>query len=180
MPTKLITAEQLAQILDYSAEEGIFRWKAMTGSRVVPGRVAGAIQRDGYWRIKIFRRLYAAHRLAWLASHGYWPDGQIDHINRIKTDNRISNLRIVSASANAQNKIMDSKNTSGFRGVSWQAKSNKWVAQIGVNGKQKYIGLFSEKHEAYAAYLNAAKKFHTHNPLSSDGSASHSIQTRST
>ncbi|MDA6380520.1 HNH endonuclease signature motif containing protein [Escherichia coli] len=69
--------------------------------------------------IMINGKAYPAHRLAWLIVYGTMPDGFIDHINRVRTDNRISNLRLVTHSENMQNRKIQKNNKSGYRGVSW-------------------------------------------------------------
>jgi len=89
---------------------------------------------------------------------------QIDHINRVRSDNSIKNLRAVVCSENMQNKATHPKNTSGYRGVDWYKKECKWRARIGIMGKQKNVGLFSTAEEAFEAYKSAVEKFHTCNP----------------
>lgn len=94
-----------------------------------------------------------------------WPTISIDHINQVRDDNRIQNLREVSRSENQQNRGMSKNNNSGFKGISWHKKSNKWQAQIHFQGKRQHLGLFHTPEEASAAYQAAAEKFHTHRPI---------------
>ncbi len=84
----------------------------------------------------------------------------VDHINRNGCDNQKKNLRIVTLSENAINSKITIRNTSGYRGVCWSKRSNKWRAAITVNGKQIHIGVFNEKIEAAKAYDDAARKYH--------------------
>lgn len=124
-------------------------------------RAVGHIKKhDGYVYVCVNRKKYAAHRLAILYVTGAPPDGEIDHINRIKTDNRICNLRVVSKSVNQQNKALPQKNnTTGVLGVDlWHGK--KFRARIGVNGKQMLIGWYDSIEEAEIAYWQAKSVLH--------------------
>lgn len=106
----------------------------------------------GYLRITVFGKSYYAHRLAWFYMKGVWPD-QIDHINGIKSDNRIDNLRSVNTQQNNQNKHKAQKNnTSKILGVSWHKKAKKWQAHICVYKQRKYLGLFEKIEDAEKAY----------------------------
>ena len=99
-----------------------------------------------------------AHRVAWMIHNGDIPDGMvIDHINGIRGDNRISNLRLATRSQNAVNSGMRSSNTSGQKGVYMNKQVGKWVAEIKVDGRRKRIGTFSDIDEAAVAYQMAAE-----------------------
>lgn len=87
--------------------------------------------------------------------HGYLP-GEIDHINNIKMDNRIENLREADRSRNCMNKNITKSNKTGFKGVSWFKKSKKYRAQIQINGKPKHLGLYNCPKEAHLSYCKAA------------------------
>lgn len=100
---------------------------------------------------------YLAHRLAWLYVYGEWPKNQIDHINRIKTDNKIKNLRDVTNSTNQHNNAIRRHNTSGTTGVMTLKSKNSWGAQIYVNNKRIYLGVFKTKEEAISARKNYEK-----------------------
>ena len=78
-----LTAEVLRNLLSYDAETGIFTWIGKPNGRVAHGAQAGTFLPDGYVRIKLRRKLYLAHRLAWFYVHGVWPENEIDHINRV-------------------------------------------------------------------------------------------------
>ena len=88
--------------------------------------------------------------------HNIDPDElQIDHINGDGTDNRIENLRLATNKQNTRHQIkMNSRNTSGFRGVVWHKQRNKWIAQIMLNGRNTHGGLFTDKSDA----INKANK----------------------
>ena len=158
---KDLTAETLRGLLDYDPETGEFRWRVSRGNRIKVGAAAGTVSSNGYVVIRINGMLFKAHRLAWLYTHGMWPDHQIDHINSDKRDNRIKNLRDVSRSVNLQNQTKPPKNnTSGFFGVSWHKRKKRWGAQIKVNGRKQHIGLFDTPEAAHAAYLVAKLRLH--------------------
>jgi hypothetical protein len=156
-----MTAIELQKTLAYNPDTGVFTWAIKTGKKSVIGAVAGSTGDKDYTRIRIYRKLYLAHRLAWLYTYGQFPIGEIDHINQVKSDNRISNLRDVSSSQNKQNRTTY-VGASGYRGVAWLAANKKWRACIGHNYKNIYIGLFDTAEEASAAYIAKARELHSH------------------
>lgn len=85
---------------------------------------------------------------------------QIDHINGNRADNRWLNLREADSCQNRQNMKRSSRNTSGFKGVSWHERGQKWMAQIACRGGREHLGLFDTIEAAYAAYCAAAKRLH--------------------
>ena len=135
----MITQERLKEVLDYNPETGAFMWKA-TNSH--DGSEAGGYNAAGYVKIKIDQMMYFAHRLAILYTDGYMPEGEVDHINRIKSDNRRKNLREASRQCQVRNCGMRRDNTSGIKGVSWHKPTSKWRAKITVDGQQKFLGHF--------------------------------------
>lgn len=90
------------------------------------------------------------------------PNGvMVDHINHNTLDNRKENLRLCNNTQNQQNRILISKHTtSGFKGVTWHKRDNKWTAAIRVNGKRIYLGYHNTAEKAAHAYDDAAKKYH--------------------
>jgi hypothetical protein len=106
------------------------------------GKLCGHEGKDGYLRIGIKGKLFWAHRLAWLYEFGHLPVSEVDHINHIKNDNRIVNLRDCSKIENNKNMPMQNRNTSGVTGVHWCKSNNKWRSQIKVNRKNIYLGYF--------------------------------------
>ena len=151
-----LTAERLRELLDYSAESGTFTW-AVSRRKCRKGAMAGCAMRNGYVVIRIDDRLYLAHRLAWLHTHGRWPAEQLDHIDRNRANNALHNLREVTNAENAQNQ-KPRKNKSGFSGV--RKENSKWLAEIKVNYKPVRIGLFETPEAAHAAYIEAKQKLH--------------------
>ena len=150
--TKL-TQEEVRRLLDYNPETGELRWRAAKGRRNMC-RAVGATSR-GYLVIRINRKLYSNHRLIWLWVYGYFPENQIDHINRIRSDNRIENLREVTQTCNNRNCGMSSNNKSGVTGVFWDEKNGKWLSNIRLADKTKYLAYCSDFTEAVAHRLAA-------------------------
>jgi len=109
--------------------------------------VCNCQDKHGYVVIRIDRKLYKAHQLAWLYTHGTFAP-ELDHINRIRNDNRIANLRAASRSMQMHNAGMLKNNTSGVKGVSYHAASKKWHARIWVDGKCRHVGFFATIEEA--------------------------------
>lgn len=154
-----LTVEELKDVLHYDPETGQFTWVKRTAKCVHVGDVAGNINKFGYCTIGIKGKIYKAHRLVWLYMTGQWPKGLIDHINGNKSDNRLSNLRVVDESGNSQNvRKPNRRNQSGFIGVI--LFQGKWRASITVNKKTQRIGDYETPEEAHAAYLEAKRKHH--------------------
>lgn len=159
-----ISPEELRKLLRYDAETGALTWLPRPATMFRTARDCRAwntrysnkpaMTSDngiGYRVGKIGRRLYCAHRVAWTIIHGRWPDGQIDHMNGIRSDNRLTNLREVTASENAKNTSMRAANKSGHTGVFWDRRKGKWSASMRSNGKSYFLGYFTEIEDAVAA-----------------------------
>ena len=117
---------------------------------------------DGYLTGAILGRPVKAHRAAWTIANGRWPADQIDHINGNRSDNRLENLREVSAHENTKNQAIPSHNTSGHIGVSWAKTKAKWCAYIRVNNRLLMLGHFAKKEDAIAARAAASEKHGFH------------------
>lgn len=163
----MLTQMRLKELLLYDPETGVFTWLSKPNRSIRMGDVAGCMA-SGYRQIKIDGRLYRAHRLAWLYVHGKWPADQIDHINGVRDDNRIVNLREATQSQNQQNRTANANNTSGFPGVCWSKQKRKWRSQIKLASRNKYLGIFDTPVAAHAAYLAAKAELHTFQPITRD------------
>lgn len=160
-----LTAEFVRSILDYNPETGIFRWKhradrAKNWNTRWAGKVAGH-QFEGYIVIQLDRPngAFQAARIAWLYVHGEWPPDQVDHINLVRDDNRIANLRAANNLQNNSNRGPQRNNkSSGLRGVHFHTQTGKWRAKINVDSKTHSLGLHHTPEEAAAARDAAAKR----------------------
>jgi hypothetical protein len=158
-----LTQARAQELFHYDEESGIFTRLIRTGHCHV-GDIAGYKHHTGYIQIKIDCKEYLSHRLAFLYAYGVWPKDQIDHINGIRDDNRLCNLREATLAQNYQNqrKAQSDNKTSGLLGVSFDKKRKKWLAQIMIDRKNKHLGRYNTPEEAHEAYLNAKRKLHSH------------------
>lgn len=160
----LPSPELLRKLLRYEPDTGKLFWKerpvdmfktiksANSWNTRYSGKEALAADNGhGYLKGSIFRKTTKAHRVAWAMYHGEWPNGDIDHINGIKDDNRIENLRDVNALENLKNRALFSNNTSGYNGVYWCKSMRKWQAYININGERKRLGYFDSIENAIIA-----------------------------
>lgn len=156
----MLTAERLRDALDYDPETGAIKWLEDRNGGSKAGAIAGCILADGYRQIMLGRKRYLAHRLAWLYVTGEWPDGEVDHINGDRDDNRLANLRLATHAENQKNYPKPRTNTSGVKGVHWSASRGKWIAKICVNYRRIFLGQFDDINEAAAAYAAASAQYH--------------------
>jgi hypothetical protein len=163
-----MSSQDWKYFFDYNKDTGVLTWIVDTGN-VKKGTVAGSLDSKGHLRVSFKNKKYAVHRIAYEIVYGAIPYGmEIDHINRIKTDNRIYNLRLATHTQNACNAKKRKDNCSGYVGVFWVESRLRWVATIRVNGTKKYLGSFKTKEEAYAVRLKAELTHH--------GDFAHSIE----
>lgn len=174
-----LTQEIIRELIDYDPETGDcfwkFRdrkwfksdgvWKSWNSS--FSGKKTGSLNiRDGYIQLYILNIKCRLHRIIWLYVYGEWPKNMIDHINRIKSDNRLINLREATNTENGQNREKQKNNTSGYKGVSWNKQAKKWETKIMINSKHKHLGLFENKEDAYIKYNNVRNELHPfYNPI---------------
>jgi hypothetical protein len=146
-------------LLDYDPHTGVFTWKLSAGVKKA-GSIAGSSKGGcGYIRISLAKVSYRAHRLAWFYVYGEWPSLHVDHINRNRQDNRISNLRLVTQQQNLQNMSKRLKKACTYKGVTPLTNNkDKFVAQIRYDGKQRKLGIFATPEEAHQAYCVEAQK----------------------
>jgi len=154
MKTNELPADLLHELFEY--RDGELLWKVGGNGRRI-GMVAGAVNRDGYRRIKINYKLYAVHRLIWVM-HGNKPAQFVDHINGDQLDNRIENLRAATHSQNCMNRRQRSDNKSGIKGV--MRKKDKWYGCVTLNYKVYPAGYFDHKEDAAAAVAKLRKELH--------------------
>ena len=156
-----VAAARVREILDYSAETGLFTWKPRAAQRQWSSRYAGkkaGRTLRGYIEISLNGKRYQAHRLAWLWHYGTWPNGSLDHINRVRADNCICNLRLADKSQNNWNSKLCVRNTSGFPGVYWVKRWERWCAKIQIRGKSIHLGHFPSRELAVLARQRARQR----------------------
>ena len=149
----MLTQQELKKLVTYDPDTGIFRWAADVGTgKIKAGEIAGSYDSKGYLRIGINGRKYKSHRLAWLYVHGCFPEDEIDHINRVRDDNRIENLRAVTGAENCKNTGRKPK-AAPFCGV--QKRGNNYEAHITRGGARTYLGRFKSLADAVVARMSA-------------------------
>lgn len=154
----MITQQELQERFDYKDGQLIYKIKPCSKMKI--GDVAGCVNKNGYIIIRI-NKIYRAHRLIYIYHNGEIPEGmEIDHINTIKADNRIENLRLSTRSQNACNTSKYKTNTSGFKGVHFHSVNKNWIANITINGKKTHLGSRDTPEAAYELYKSAAEKHH--------------------
>lgn len=149
---------ELRKLFYYDSSNGeLIRKKAVKHSQHKPGSVAGCLNKTGYRRVCIGKKLYREHRVIWAIVNGYWPESMLDHIDGDRSNNRIENLRECTQKQNCQNRIAPKKNK--YVGCSYRKDVMKWQARIYVNGRNKSLGYFKSQEAAHIAYLEAREKY---------------------
>ena len=155
-----INGDLLRVLFDYDSISGIFTRKITTSNVAKKGSIAGSLNDSGYLIILVNGHKYRAHRLAWLYCFDEFPNGIIDHIDGNRTNNRLDNLREATNTENLYNSKIRSDNTTGYKGVSIDKRSNRYRAYITINKKVKSLGYYATALEASEAYVKAAKELH--------------------
>ena len=156
----MLTQERLKELLHYDPDTGEWTWLVGRGggdNGAHPGDRAGWIE-NGRRRIQVDAHKYLASRLAVLYMTGAWPAKQVDHRDLDKSNDRWSNLRDATHNQNSMNIGKRRDNTSGFKGVTLHAETQKWHARICLMGKSRSLGLFGTPEAAHDAYVDAASK----------------------
>ena len=151
-----LTVEKARSLFFYDGSTGELRWRIASGC-IKAGSLVKSKDSKGYLMVCVNKHHYKAHRIIWLMEKGSWPPGQIDHMNGMKSDNRLCNLRLATQKQNSANTGIRSSNKSGFKGVHYHRQSGKWQASICFDGKLQYLGLYDTALEAsivYARELN--------------------------
>lgn len=149
-----LSYELACKIFKYHSN-GKLTWKMKYKRNHVIGQECGHIDSNGYRTIGVDYKKFRRSRIVWLLHHGYIPEQSIDHINRVKTDDRIENLRLITPQCNYRNCDNHSHNISGIKGISWDLDRAQWVVQIKIMKKRKFIGRFDNFFEAVLHRLAA-------------------------
>ena len=154
----VVTQDLLKEYLEYR-EDGHLYWIKKKSRNTVLNSRFGCLK-DGYVMGGFNHKMLREHRLVWLYHYGVWPKDQLDHINGIRDDNRVENLRETTNQQNSFNTKSRNNSSSKYKGVKWHTIANKWSAQYVFNGKEYYLGLFIEEKDAAKAYDEATKPIH--------------------
>lgn len=165
MATAILSAARLREVIHYEPDTGVFTRRVRLAQRHHVGDRADTVvsggKLQGYRRVSLFSQRYLAHRLAWLYVHGDWPVLDIDHINGVKGDNRIANLRLADDQLNSENtRRARASSRHGVLGVHWHKQSSRWRARIQVNGRSVHLGMFDTQEQAHQAYIDAKREVH--------------------
>lgn len=175
MAKKLLPSqERLLKRLEYNPDTGVLLWLERPATEFI-GMTYPAERHAKIWNAKhvgkpalhspmangyrhgMFDTVdYLQHRIIWKLVHGTEPDF-IDHVNGVRSDNRLSNLRSVTVHENMRNRKISSNNTSGFPGVHFETRSQLWVVQLEIEGRARYVGRYSDKADAVAARIKASE-----------------------
>jgi len=160
---KELTVERLRERVNYDANTGIMtlKTKPIKGGRTPIGGAMGSVHPKGYLYLNLDGRRYLVHRLVWMYVYGEWPDS-VDHINHVRSDNRLANLRNIPGHENQKNMKLGAKNASGVPGISWSATRNKWEVYITSKRNRVSLGRFADFFEAVCTRKSAelALNFH--------------------
>jgi hypothetical protein len=158
----MLTYKEAHELFNYDADTGILTNKIARGSRAKAGEEAGGMHSEGYRQVMVGGKSYFSHRLVILMSTGSFPDEHTDHINGVRDDNRLVNLRAVSVQENNRNASQRIDNRSGVTGVSWDTRVGKWRSRIKVSGKLICLGFYEDWFEAVCARKSADNKMGFH------------------
>jgi len=161
----MITRNKIISKFSYDPISGELRRLTKRFGLLLPGDIVGTVKKfknRKYLLVKIKNRQYRVHVLVWLIVYSEWPSTDIDHIDHDGTNNKLDNLRLVTRKVNLQNSNRSIKNKSGVTGVCFYKSTNQWLAFIGVNGKNKRLGLFDDIEDAITARHNAELMYEYH------------------
>ncbi len=155
----MLTLEELKYNLDYNSDAGVFTRLVSNTGAVKVGDVAGWVQPNGYTYIRVLSKAYLAHRLAWFYVNGVWPSDEIDHIDGVRGNNAILNLRECDKFQNQCNTLPRKDSLCKSKGVDFMKLKGKFRARIRVRGKDIHLGIFDTEEEASLSYQVASKKY---------------------
>lgn len=161
MKTRLKSHELLLECNKrFEYRDGKVYWKTNAGNNKTAGKRAGTECKKSRRRFILINKIaYMEHHIVYILCKNVVPE-EIDHIDGDSLNNKIENLRIASRAQNLQNRQVQKNSSTGFKGVFFDARRNKFFAKIGAFGKYTYLGAFESAIDAYHAYCEAAKKLH--------------------
>lgn len=149
---------EIRDCINLNKDTGELTWKYRVNNAVEVGRPIGTAHNKGYKFFRLNKTFYFNHRVVWYLAYGGWPKGEIDHINGIKDDNRLINLRDVTHRQNMLNKKSEQVSTSNYKGVHWHKNNKKWRATLWNGSSKIHLGVFNCEMSAALAYDHAAKE----------------------
>ena len=149
--------DRLIKVMGYDPDSGIFTWKIRRNGKLPPSMIAGTVDTHGHRIITVDQVRYMAHRLAWFYVHKQWPPHEIDHINRSRDDNRISNLRLAERWQQRANQKIRIDCLTGFKGVKKHKNGKTWYVRCTKHGVVTRRYGFNSPEEASVAYQELAK-----------------------
>jgi hypothetical protein len=162
--------EGIYQVSNLGNVKSLSREKLVRGKHpaIIKGKILNPINNGkGYYRVPLYKdgkpKNISIHILVAQAFLGHIPDGthkiEVDHKNGIKSDNRVENLQLLTGVEHRRKTAKNMKNSSKYTGVCWDKKANKWMAQIKIDGKNKYLGYFTDEYEAHLEYQKALEMY---------------------
>lgn len=162
MKQKIVEVSRLRELLHYDKDTGHLHWIEEGVYQRPVGTVAGCRCRDGYIRITIDGKKYAAHRVAYALVNGHFPSLILDHINGVKDDNRWGNLRDCNYKQNSFNAKRRTVTSTGVKGVSKCRKTGKFVVRVGHENYGVYKDLELAELVAQEVRTKLHKEFANH------------------
>lgn len=159
----MLEYREALKLFRYDYETGVLYWRWRVNNcvpKTLEAGTQGKSSSGGYIKVQVHGRLYPVHRVIMLMCYGFYGEGlEVDHINHVRTDNRLVNLRFVTHGENMRNKSVSSKNTSGVTGVDFLKAKKKYRARITVDWKVICLGNYDTLEEAAAARAEANLKY---------------------
>lgn len=173
MTRELPPPETLRKLLRYEPDTGLLFWRERPVKDFPNLRIANSwnsrwagkealshIGEAGYRRGAVLWITCRAHRVIWAMQTGAWPDGEVDHVDTDRANNRWANLRLAGRGENQRNTRVQTRNKSGAKGVRWKAEKQRWQARIRIGGREMHLGYFADIEDAKAAYAKASAEQH--------------------
>ena len=157
-----ITQAELLELFEYNPDTGSLINLTRRSHRIKVGEEAGTLRQDGYIGIQVNNMFTMAHRIIWCMVHGAFPEHELDHINHVRNDNRLCNLKEATSKENLRNQKKRYDNASGTTGVYWVPSRKRWVAYITVDYVKRNLGRYKDIEDAIAARAAAENEHGFH------------------
>lgn len=159
-----LTQDELKRVIEYNPDTGEFYWRVKASKNIAVGSLAGSVNAQNYWQIRLYGKVWLGHRLAWVYVFGRWPS-QIDHIDRDRRNNRISNLREVSGTDNQLNRGIQANNKTGHRGIHYSDRRREYVLQLSLKGTRVHCSYHKDIEDAVLVRDRVATQIYGYNPF---------------